>query len=72
MYVEEYLKEGIRIDTLVPQNEPGYSANGYPTMTLESWQEAELASEIPICIDLGDNILYYGSSTDIQHTTYPR
>ena len=45
MYVEGYLKEGIRIDTLVPQNEPGYSANGYPTMTLESWQEAELASQ---------------------------
>ena len=44
MYVEAYLANGIRIDTLVPQNEPGYSADGYPTMTVESWQEAELGS----------------------------
>ena len=44
MYVEAYLQNGIHIDTLVPQNEPGYGPNGYPSMIVESWQEAELGS----------------------------
>ena len=44
MYVEAYLENGIHIDTLVPQNEPGYGPNGYPSMVVESWQEAELES----------------------------
>ena len=44
MYVEAYLENGIRIDTLVPQNEPGYGPNGYPSMIVEPWQEAELVN----------------------------
>lgn len=46
MYVEAYLENGIHIDTLVPQNEPGYGPNGYPSMVVESWQEAELVKKL--------------------------
>ena len=67
MYVEEYLENGIRIDTLVPQNEPGYSANGYPTMTLESWQEAELVKKLAEEFrsrNLDTKIVIYGHNWD--------
>ena len=29
MYIEAYGQQGIHIDTLVPQNEPGFQPNGY-------------------------------------------
>ena len=29
MYIEAYAQQGIRIDTFVPQNEPGFEPNGY-------------------------------------------
>ena len=29
MYIEAYEQQGIRIDTFVPQNEPGFEPNGY-------------------------------------------
>ena len=50
MYVQAYLDNGIRIDTLVPQNEPGYGPNGYPSMTVEAWQEAELGRNSTACL----------------------
>ena len=50
MYVQAYLDNGIRIDTLVPQNEPGYGPNGYPSMIVEAWQEAELGRHSITCL----------------------
>jgi len=46
MYIEAYEQQGIRIDTFVPQNEPGFEPNGYPSMILDSTQEAELIKKL--------------------------
>lgn len=46
MYVQAYRDNGIHINTIVPQNEPGFEPNGYPSMILDSWQEAELIQKL--------------------------
>ena len=66
-YLSSYADAGINIEYIIPQNEPLHSANGYPTMILNSNQETESVKLLKMYIDqtkLETKIVIYDHNWD--------
>ena len=66
-YLSSYADAGINIEYIIPQNEPLHSANGYPTMILNSNQETKLVKLLKMYIDqtkLETKIIIYDHNWD--------